>query len=66
MGKTVDGVRIFKCKRCGNETHENVYRWRKKPQSMKNVCEKCITKRKLAIQTARERMEDIAYSFYRF
>lgn len=62
MGKTENGIRYFKCKRCGVDATENVYKWRKKPAHLKNVCFGCIDKRNLAAETARERAQDAGYS----
>ena len=64
MGETVNGMRLYKCKRCGNDTSEPIYRWRKKNQNKKNICPGCISKDKLAKQTARERAEDMGYGGY--
>ena len=40
MGKsrTVNDVRIFCCRVCGNEIKEPIRWWKQKPQKMKNVC----------------------------
>ena len=35
---TKDGLRWFTCRRCGLRNCENIYRWKKKPQPMKNIC----------------------------
>lgn len=61
MGETVNGMRLFKCKSCGQNVSENIYKWRKKPQNVKNVCMKCIEQKRLRAQTARERAEDMGY-----
>ena len=42
---TKDGARWFTCRRCGLRNCENIYRWKKKPQPMKNICTLCIKKR---------------------
>ena len=52
---TKDGVRWFTCRRCGLRNCENIYRWKNKPQSMKNICTLCIEKEELVHQEARER-----------
>lgn len=39
---TESGIRSFTCKRCGERATENIYRWRKKPQHLKNICIKCL------------------------
>ena len=62
MGYTENGVRYFKCKRCGCESVENHKQWKKKPQQWKNVCLKCIEDRRIQIQTAHERAEYEGYS----
>lgn len=38
---TKDSVRWFTCKRCGLRNYEPLKLWKKKPQSMKNVCVLC-------------------------
>lgn len=57
MGKTVNGIRIFNCKRCGKEERINIYKWRKRPQKDKNICSACIERRIHAARAARERAE---------
>ena len=52
---TKDGARWFTCRRCGVRNYESLNLWKKKPQSMKNVCALCIDKEELAHQEARER-----------
>ena len=64
MGKTIDGFRLYRCKRCGKDTKENIHWWRKKPQEKKNICFECLRKRNLALQTNRERCADRGYTFY--
>lgn len=61
MGKTINGIRIYICKRCGKETSENIYKWKQKPQSQKNICGECITRMKVAHQDAKERAYDMGY-----
>lgn len=51
---TKDGARWFTCRRCGLRNCENIYRWKKKPQPMKNICTLCIEKEELAHKEARE------------
>ena len=53
---TKDGARWFTCRRCGLRNCENIHRWKKKPQPMKNICTLCIEKEELAHQEARERV----------
>lgn len=60
---TENGVRSFTCKRCGERSSVNIYRWRKKPQHLKNICTKCLEKAKLQRQSARECAEDMGYYF---
>ena len=60
---TESGIRSFTCKRCGERATENIYRWRKKPQHLKNVCTKCLEKADLQHRSARERAKDIGYYF---
>lgn len=60
---TKDGLRHFTCKRCGRQKSLNVYRWRKKPQHLKNVCTECLGKAELQRQTTRERAADMGYCF---
>ena len=60
---TQDGLRHFTCKKCGRQVSLNVYRWRKTPQHLKNVCAKCLKKAELQRQTARERAADMGYYF---
>ena len=52
--RTVNDVRIFCCRVCGNEIEEPIKWWEKKPQKMKNVCTHCIQERQLAKEDARE------------
>lgn len=51
---TKDGARWFTCRRCGLRNYEPLKLWKKKPQSMKNVCALCIDKEELTHQEARE------------
>lgn len=60
---TENGLRVYTCKRCGTRTDENIYRWRKKPQHLKNICIKCLEKVNLQRQSARERAADVGYYF---
>lgn len=60
---TEDGLRVFTCKRCGALSSVNIYRWRKKPQHLKNVCTKCLEKADLQYRSARERAADVGYYF---
>lgn len=60
---TQDGLRHFTCKKCGRQVSRNVYRWRKTPQHLKNVCTECLKKAELQRQTARERATDMDYYF---
>lgn len=60
---TENGLRVFTCKRCGRQESLNVYRWRKTPQHLKNVCTECLKKAELRRQTARERVTDMDYYF---
>ena len=64
MSKTVDGFRVYQCKRCGQEVKENIHWWRKKSQNKKNICFECLRKRDLAVQTHREMCEDRGMHFY--
>lgn len=52
---TKDGLRWFTCRRCGLRNCENIYRWKKNPQPMKNICTLCIEKEELTHKEARER-----------
>ena len=67
MGKTITSnnssgqLRIFKCKSCGKDATENIYKWRKKPQVKKNICFECIDRKRLLAQDARERAHDMGY-----
>lgn len=58
MGKTIDGFRLYQCKSCGHEVKENVYWWRKKPQTKKNICFDCLRNRELKEQTFKEKCRD--------
>ena len=60
---TQDGLRHFTCKKCGRQESLNVYRWRKTPQHLKNVCTECLKNAALQRQTARERATDMDYYF---
>lgn len=53
---TKDGARWFTCRRCGLRNCENIYRWKKKLQPMKNICTLCIEKEELAHKEAQERV----------
>lgn len=66
MGKTVNGMREFKCRLCGAEVSMNLYKWRKKPQKEKNVCDNCIKNREIKRQTAIERARYEGYEGYRY
>lgn len=60
---TKDGARWFTCRRCGLRNCENIYRWKKKPQPMKNICTLCIEKEELAHKEAQERVH---YSTFQY
>ncbi len=60
---TENGLRVFTCKRCGERSSVNIYRWRKKPQHLKNVCTKCLEKADLQRLSARERAISTGYYF---
>ena len=64
MGKsrTVNNVRIFCCRVCGNEIEEPIKSWKKKPQEMKNICTRCIQKQQYAKEDAREMARQISYT----
>lgn len=47
--------RYYKCKLCGSSVVEGRAKWKKKRQTDKNICPKCLEKRKLAKETAEER-----------
>ena len=47
--------RYYKCKLCGSFVGEGRAKWKKKRQTDKNICPKCLEKRKLAKETAEER-----------
>ena len=61
MGKTVNGMREFKCRLCGAEVSMDLRKWQKKPQKEKNVCDNCIKNREIRRQTAIERAQDAGY-----
>lgn len=60
-GYTKDEIRYYKCKLCGNKIQEPLYIWKKKHQSQKNICEKCLENIKIISQTRSEINEDLPY-----
>lgn len=46
--KTENGVRYFTCKRCGKQIEMPVEEWKKRKQSVKNICKECTEKERLA------------------
>lgn len=54
--------RYYKCKLCGSSVVEGRAKWKKKRQTDKNICPKCLEKRKLAKETAEERIAFNPYS----
>lgn len=66
MSKTVDGVRHFVCKKCGQPKQEGIAHWKKKSQKDKNVCLDCVKRRKVMEQTRKEMGLDIGSFFGRY
>ena len=66
MGKTIDGIRHFVCKKCGQPKQEVVYYWKKKSQKDKNVCLDCIKRRVIMKQTREEMGLDIGSFFGKY
>ena len=60
--RTVNDVRIFCCRVCGNEIEEPIKWWEKKPQKMKNVCTHCIQERQHAKKDAREMAKHVSFT----
>lgn len=56
------GTRFYKCKMCGSFVGEERAKWKKKRQTDKNICPKCLEKRRLAKETAEERIPINPYS----
>ena len=56
------GTRFYKCKMCGSFVGEERAKWKKKRQTDKNICPKCLEKRKLAKETAEEKIAFNPYS----
>lgn len=54
--------RYYKCKLCGSSVVEGRAKWKKKRQTDKNICPKCLEKRKLAKETAEEKIIYNPYS----
>lgn len=54
--------RYYKCKICGSSVVEGRAKWKKKRQTDKNICPKCLEKRKLAKETAEEKIVYNPYS----
>ena len=63
--KTENGIRTYICKRCGRETTENVYKWRKKAQKDKRICPHCLNSRAAAIAARQEMRHNMPYGLYR-
>lgn len=57
MGVTTGNQRSFVCRKCGKAAVEGLYRWRRKPQKLKNVCFECIRRAETARLDAQERRE---------
>lgn len=55
-------TRFYKCKLCGSFVGEERAKWKKKRQTDKNICPKCLEKRKLAKETAEEKIVYNPYS----
>lgn len=66
MSKTIDGVRHFVCKKCGQKKQEGIAHWKKKSQKDKNVCLDCIKRRKIMEQTREEMGLSIGSFFGRY
>lgn len=56
------GTRFYQCKSCGGFVGEERAKWKKKRQTDKNICPKCLEKRRLAKETAAERIPINPYS----
>lgn len=54
--------RYYKCKLCGSSVVEERAKWKKKRQTDKNICPKCLEKRKLAKETAEAKIVYNPYS----